>query len=202
MVALGRGWREAAQDEVGDALGERVVDRAAGDQQAVEERAAEHVEGELDVEAGAQVAAGDAAVEHRAQRRAAGVEEAVADRARQLGPAVHGSDEAGHDAGAQRVAVDLHRLAHEHEQVLARGPRIGDPDLADQRGHGRRDELVLGGVAAVDGGLADAGALGDVVDAQVADADLRDQLERGGADRVVDARVTRAAGRSGFALWN
>jgi hypothetical protein len=42
----GRGG-PASHDDVDDALGERLVDRAAGDQEAVEQRAAEQVEGEL-----------------------------------------------------------------------------------------------------------------------------------------------------------
>ena len=63
--------REAAQDQLDDALGEPFVDRAAGDQQPVEQRPAEHVERELEIQVGAQVAAIDAALEHRAKRRPA-----------------------------------------------------------------------------------------------------------------------------------
>ena len=53
---------EAAQDQLGHAFGELFVDRAAGDQQPVEERPAEHVEDELEIDIGAQVAAIDAAL--------------------------------------------------------------------------------------------------------------------------------------------
>jgi hypothetical protein len=47
------GRREAAQDQLDDALCERLVDRSAGDQQPVEDRAAEHVEGSLEIKAAA-----------------------------------------------------------------------------------------------------------------------------------------------------
>jgi len=59
---------EAAQDQVGDALGGLLVDRAAGDEKPIEERPAEHVESQLDVELGTQVAALDAAPKHLRQR--------------------------------------------------------------------------------------------------------------------------------------
>ena len=79
-VARGLVRCEAAQDQLGDARGELVVDRASGDEQSVEERPAEHVERKLEVEVGGQVAALDAAFEHRSQRRPSSGQEAIANR--------------------------------------------------------------------------------------------------------------------------
>ena len=185
FIAVG----EPAQDQLGDALGEVPVDRAAGDEQAIEERSAEHVERELDVEVSAQVAPCDAAIEHRAQRRAALGEETVADGASQLGTLGHRPHEAGHDAGLDRVAVHLDRVAHEREQILARRARVRDRDLADQCRDGGGDQFVLGSVAAVDRGLPHPGAARDVVHAEVVDSHFGDELERGREDRAVEAHL-------------
>jgi len=83
----GRARCEAAQDQLGDALGELFVDRAAGDDEPVEERPAEHVEGELEVEIGAQVAAIDPAAENLGQRGPAAGQEPAANGPRQVRPA-------------------------------------------------------------------------------------------------------------------
>ena len=93
------------EDQLDDAFGELVVDRPAGDQQAVEERPAEDVEGELEIEVGSEVAAIDAALEDLAQRRAAPGEEPLADGAGKLGALPHGGDEAGHHPGLERRRV-------------------------------------------------------------------------------------------------
>ena len=74
------GGCEPTENQLDDALGELLVDRAAGDQQPVEERAAEHVERELEVEVRAQVAALDPALEHSPQCRAPSCEEPVTDQ--------------------------------------------------------------------------------------------------------------------------
>jgi hypothetical protein len=42
--------REPAQDQLCDSLGKLLVDRTAGDQKPVEQRPAEHVERELEIE--------------------------------------------------------------------------------------------------------------------------------------------------------
>src|SRR5215213_7184630 len=84
--------REAAEDQLDDPVRERLVDRAARDQEPIEERSAEHVERELAVVVGAQVATLDSALEDGAQRGAAVGQEARADEAGQLGLTAHGVD--------------------------------------------------------------------------------------------------------------
>src|SRR5829696_4931371 len=80
---------ESAQHQLSDALGEPFIDRAAGDQQPVEERPAEHIEGELEVEIRAQVTALDAAPQHLGQRGPPSGQEPVAEGACQFWPLGH-----------------------------------------------------------------------------------------------------------------
>src|SRR5215216_5213028 len=83
-------WCGAVEKQVDDTAREPFVDGRAGDEQAVEERAGEDVERELEIEVSPEVAPLDAPRENRRQARAPGGEEPLANRARELGIAVHG----------------------------------------------------------------------------------------------------------------
>ncbi len=108
---------EAAQDQFGDALGELLVDRAACDEKPIEERPAEHVEDELEIEIGTQVATLDAPPKHLAQRRPPAGQEPAANRARQLRLLGHCADQVRHQQPRERPAVELDRLPHQGEQI-------------------------------------------------------------------------------------
>src|SRR5215208_3070637 len=178
VVAVWCSRREAAEDQLDDAVCERLVDRAARDQEPIEERSAEHVERELAVVVGAQVATLDSPLEDGAQRGAAVGQEARADEAGQLGLTAHGVDESRHHPRLDGAAVDVDGALHEREEVAACGTGVGNADLADERRDGGGDELVLRSVATIDRRLAYAGVRGHVVHSQVADAMSGDQLER------------------------
>ena len=91
---------ETEQHQLDDALGKLIVDRPPRDQQPVEERPSEHVEGELDIEVGAQVAAVDAASQHLGQRGPPGGQIAAAEGPRQLWTLRHRITRFGINLGA------------------------------------------------------------------------------------------------------
>ena len=139
LVALARrglAHCEAAQHQFGDVLGELLVDRAAGDQQPVEERPAEHIKGELEVEIGAQVAALDAASKHLGQRGPTIGQKPIAEGGRQLWPLGQGTDQVRHQPPRQRAAVELDRLSHQRQQIGA--GRAACPEPRSPRRRARR----------------------------------------------------------------
>jgi hypothetical protein len=96
--------------------------------------------------------------------------------------------------GGQRRLVEQVQVAAQHApQVVGEVAGVGVLELG-QLVEGLDDERELGGPAAVDGGLADAGAGGDALDGEAREADLAEQLEGGAQDRLVRLLAARAAG--------
>ena len=190
------GWCEAGQDQLDDALGEAFVDRAAGDEQPVEEGAAEHVERELEIEAAAKIPAADAALEDHAQRRPPTGQKLITDSAREFGVAARLLEHRGHQPGRQRTAVELDRLAHQRQQISPSRTGVGDRDLADQRRDRVADQRILRAIATVDRGLPDARSVSDVIHPKVADPALGHQLQRRGQDRAIRSRLSWSTDRA------
>src|SRR5436305_10004521 len=71
------GGCEAAQDQLDDALSERLVDWSAGNQQPIEDGAAKYVERELEIKPATEIPAPYTMLQHSTQRRAASGEELV-----------------------------------------------------------------------------------------------------------------------------
>ena len=86
-----------------DALGELFIDGSARYEEPIEQRSTEHIEGELDIEVGSQIASLNAALEHGAQGGAAAAQKAMPDGPRKVGTARHGFNQARHDAQARPV---------------------------------------------------------------------------------------------------
>ena len=184
---------EAGQDQLDDALGEVLVDRTAGDQQPVEEGAAEHIKRELEVEAATKIPPSHTALEDHAQRRAPTGQKLISDGAREFGVAARLLKHRGHQPGRQRTVVELDGLAHQCQQISASGPGIGDRDLADQRRDRVADQRILGAIATVDRGLPDTRSVSDVIHPKVTDPALGHQMQRRREDRAIRSRLPRPA---------
>ena len=188
------GWAEAAQDQLDDARGEAIVDGAAGDQQPVEEGPAEHVQRELEVEIGAQVAPLDAALEHGAKRRPSPGKEALASGAGEFGD-LGGWPRPGLASPRPRPGCGRPRPRRASTPA---GPSCVEPvsgtwislTRAATRG---REQLVLRTVTPVDRGLPNARAVGHFVHAQIANTTLSDELEHGFDDAAIRARLPRSS---------
>ena len=136
---------------------EHLAHVAAGDQQPVDGRAGEQVEHQLEVESLADLAAGDRALEHRAQRGPAGLDEVGAEDREQLGVVDGLPEQARHQRGGAAARRARPHRGGERRVVAAQAAGVGRVELVVEEDDRVAHELLLGGPAAVDRRLADAG---------------------------------------------
>jgi hypothetical protein len=164
-------------------------------------RAGEREHRDLDIEAGPELAAGDAAAEHRPHRLPARLHHALLVQGDQPRVALALGVQQRVVLGVARVAgIGRHHLEH-RDQVIADGLalRLGQRPL--ERGERRDQQVFLARPAPVERGLADPGPGGDVLAAHAVDAALADGLDGRLEQRLLGllaAGAPRAAGgRSG-----
>jgi hypothetical protein len=82
-------------------LGKTFVDRPTGYEQPIADGAAQHIEGEFDIETATEVATPDGALEDSAERRPLSSQELIAGRVCQLRVAARLLNERGHQPGGE-----------------------------------------------------------------------------------------------------
>ena len=129
--------------------------------------AVERIENEIGVEVLAQFTATDAAAQSGISLFTAWPQEAIPESCNQVFVALTGGEDGGNDAAA-RAAKYLYQLAHLAAHVGEDGSGIGEAKITGGvAGKGVSDQRALVGPPAINGSLADTGAIGNIFDREI-----------------------------------
>jgi hypothetical protein len=121
------GRSESAQGHLNDLLGERLVKRLTGDQEAVEQRAAEkNVERQLEIGVRGDVTASHAAPQNPFQGVSTSAQEATSHSIRKLSVSLHGRNDGWHRGCRHRTRVEIDGVAHQRQQIVSRRTGVGN----------------------------------------------------------------------------
>src|SRR4051794_31165037 len=177
----------------------------AAQEDAVQDDAGQHVEDQVEVDVGAQLAAGTGPLEQLARRPQPGPQERLLEGSGEVGVVVQGGDQGGHQLDRQLVEQAA-RATGGREQVAAQRPclRWGTGEAAVRTVNGVHDQPRLAAPAPVQGGLAGVRGRRDAVHRESVVAGLAEQDERGVEDLclalALDPRACGWGGTRGSAL--